>query len=760
MRAPHLSLLVVLVVLALSVGASMILPGRAAPPLATGSLQCVSITRVSVSSTGEQGNDDSNGAAISVDGRFVAMESDASNLAPNDTNGVSDIFVHDRQTGQTTRVSVASDGTQADHYSNDPVISADGRYVAFSSRANNLHPPGWEGTAIYVHDRQIGQTTLVSRSTCGRLANRDAFYPTISADGRYVAFETTATNLFHDDDCDGYCDPGNQYCDNNNLADIYMHDRQTGETTLVSFSPSNTYPWGGWNPRISADGRYVAHEGQITYYDNYRDVVLRDRVAGQTELISLALDGASAGNYGAQLASPAVISADGRYVVFESESTNLVPNDTNECGTPLPGICQDVFVSDRQTGQTSRVSVASDGSQANWQSRGGSISADGRYVVFDSDATNLVPNDPNGGADVFLHDRQTGETTRLSVASYGYQEGGGMDGVISADGRFVAFSSPANDLVPNDTNGDDDIFVCELGIGEPPTATPTATPTNTPTPTPTPTIPPTPTPSDVIHGQVTYVGAGIGGINLTLWRGSAGGSSLVQTTTTQANGGYQFTGVPPLLPGEWYRMQYRNGQDGNPSNANHLRNYQGPKITSLSGSGSTPGGDMELVDIDLEEPPNNAKVNLSANFNWNSRPSSPTDSYQFVLSGIANPNFQWTSGALGYVNSYGLSALPKGVWSGIPYNWGIKVTAQDGGSGVSNEQRTVTVNAPASQKETGGTGANRDYGKSYTLGDPVSSANGAYHFDLPLLALGGPFDLGFTLRYRSDYARKIGRAHV
>ena len=345
--------------------------------------------RVSVASDGTQSNHDSYNPSISADGRFVAFESEATNLVSGDTNNFQDIFVHDRQTGQTTRVSVASDGTQANGHSYAPSISADGRYVAFASLASNLVSGDTNGAwDVFVHDRQTGETTRVSVASDGTQAIGFFFgsSPSISADGRYVAFDSWATNLVSGD--------------TNDKPDVFVHDRQTGQTTRVS---------------VSSDGTQA--------------------------------------NNGAIYPS---ISADGRYVAFESNSTNLVSGDTNSV--------TDIFVHDRQTGQTTRVSVSSDGTQANggpgWSGNPSSISADGRYVAFHSYADNLVSGDTNSATDIFVHDRQTGVTTRVSIASDGTQANGfSASPSISADGRYVAFMSGATNLVSGDTNNDWDVFV-------------------------------------------------------------------------------------------------------------------------------------------------------------------------------------------------------------------------------------------------------------------------------------------------------------
>jgi len=463
---------------------------------AWGDPDCPVLTeRVSVSSTGQQaegtffqgccgnicidpsdfweryGRADSEDPAISADGRFVAFASIAVNLVPGDTNthrvrcvtdGTTmldqfwqhDIFVRDRLTQTTQRVSISTGGEEANGGCYTPAISGDGRYVTFASVATNPVEGDTNGRRdIFVHDRLTGQTERVSLSSTGEQANDhsggrgpDTRSP-ISADGRYVAFVSAASNLVPED--------------TNGMADIFLRDRQTGETKRVS--------------------------------------------------VSSAGEQANAGSWGAAL------SADGRYVAFASWADNLVPDDTNRKS--------DIFVHDTQTGQTTRVSVSSEGEQANGDSAGGrywmdmptavSISADGRWVAFDSVAGNLVPGDVDGLADVFVHDRQTGETfmvssqpaspgsepsisgdgrfvaftegtagmVRVYDRSTGTMETPGACGcgaqtllpnygsytpAISADGKFVAFASPSTNIVLNmgDTNASDDIFVYQVRGGD------------------------------------------------------------------------------------------------------------------------------------------------------------------------------------------------------------------------------------------------------------------------------------------------------
>jgi Tol biopolymer transport system component len=339
--------------------------------------------RASVSSSGDQADDASQKPSISADGRYIAFESYASNLVADDLYGYCDIFVRDKQTGATERVSVSSAGEEADNQSGECAISADGRYVAFESVASNL-VPGHTGYYwdIFVRDRLTGTTDLVSVSTSGDQGDDDSYGPAISADGRYVAFYAVASNLV------------------------------AGDTNGVL------------------------------------DVFVRDRLAGTTERVSVS----SSGEEGDDQSGSSCISADGRYVAFSSDATNLVPGDTNNQ--------DDIFVRDRLAGTTVRASISSSGEEADGVSRFPSITADGRYVAFQCNGTNLVPDDTNYGSDVFVHDLLGGTTERVSVSSCGGEANDGCSlASISPDGRYVTFYSIASNLVQGDTNECADVFI-------------------------------------------------------------------------------------------------------------------------------------------------------------------------------------------------------------------------------------------------------------------------------------------------------------
>jgi Tol biopolymer transport system component len=417
----------------------LVLPGQASAVDATAGV----ISRVSVSTSGVQANNHSTSTSISADGRYVAFDSEASNLVPGDTNGSQDVFVRDRQTGATSRVSVSGAGVQADCCSASPAISADGRYVTFGSSAPDLVPGDTnDAFDVFVRDRLAGTTRRISVSGAAGQANAGSTnYPKgISAAGRYIAFVSTATNLV----------PG----DTNGSDDVFLRDVQTGITRRVSVSGAGAQADGDSSgAAVSANGRYVTFYSSATNLvpgdtNEYFDVFRRDVQTRVTRRVSVS----STGIQGEDGSVDPAISADGRYVAFYSFARNLVPADTN--GSP------DVFLRDVQTGVTRRISISGTGAQGNGDSYTPAISPDGRYLAFESDASNLVPGDTNATTDVFVRDWGAGVTRRVSVSDSGVQ-GNKASGsaAIGSDDRQVAFHSWASNLVAGDTNGRFDIFV-------------------------------------------------------------------------------------------------------------------------------------------------------------------------------------------------------------------------------------------------------------------------------------------------------------
>ena len=410
--------------------------------------------RVSVSSAGVEGNSSSYFPSISANGWYVAFESVASNLVSGDTNGESDVFVRDTLTNTTTRVSVPSDGGEGNDRSELPSISADGRYVTFDSAASNLVSGDMNGSGdVFVRDTLTNITTRVSVSSDGGEGNAFSGYPSISADGRYVAFSSDSSNLVSGD--------------TNGRPDVFMRDTLMNTTTRVSVSSAGVKGnSSSYSPSISADGRYVAFVSDASNLvsddtNAEDDVFVRDTLMNTTTRVSVS----SAGIEGNNISHSPSISADGRYVTFQSLASNLVSGDTNGNG--------DVFVRDTLTNITTRVSVSSDGVEGNYHSSVPSISADGRYVTFGSGASNLISGDTNGVWDTFVRDTVTNITMRVLANSTGV-EGNNNSGSpsISADGRYVAFLSDANNLVGGDTNDSTDVFVHGMNIAPPSGKTP------------------------------------------------------------------------------------------------------------------------------------------------------------------------------------------------------------------------------------------------------------------------------------------------
>ena len=381
--------------------------------------------------------------AISATGQFVAFRSSDANIVGNDTNGKIDVFIHNRKSRKTRRVSVRTDGGEAVGGTSDhPSVSGDGRFVAFESRATNLVNGDNNLKAdIFVRDRKKKRTKRVSvRSNGAEAIGGDSSNPVISTNGRFVAFWSRATNLVSGD--------------TNAVADVFVHDRKKKRTRRVSIRSNGSQANGGsTSPSISADGRYVAFQSAATDLvkndgNGATDVFVHDRKTRKTRRVSVSSNGAEAFD----TSTKASISGNGRFVAFESLADTLVGGDTNNV--------RDVFIHDRQKRRTKIVSLRSNGKQGGGTSDGASVSASGRFVAFSSRAENLVRNDDNDVIDVFIRDRKAKKTRRVSVSSSRAQavDGDNDEPAISADGRFVAFWSDAVNLIKNDGNGSTDVF--------------------------------------------------------------------------------------------------------------------------------------------------------------------------------------------------------------------------------------------------------------------------------------------------------------
>ncbi len=387
--------------------------------------------------------------ALSANGRYAVFDSAATNLVSNDTNTVRDVFLRDLVSGTTTRVSASANGTEGASYSWGGLVSADGQYVAFSTLAANLF--NGDGNGFFdavVKDMQSGVVTSVSTSSTGVAGNGNSYARAMSSDGRFVAFNSYGTNLV--------------VGDTNGQLDVFVKDLVTGTTTRVSTSSSGVEASGYYSTAnaISGDGRYVGFfsvAGNLVSGDTNgsRDAFVKNVITGITTRVSTDSSGNQT-NLGSS-SSTAALSADGRYVAFHSTASNLVNGDTNSVS--------DGFIKDMLTGTTTRVTIGANGEQGNGNSYITSMSSDGRYVAFSSAASTLVAGDTNGAIDTFIKDTLTGELLRINVNSSGAEAGllsTSTGAALSADGRFALFSSTATNLINGDTNGVEDVFLRDL----------------------------------------------------------------------------------------------------------------------------------------------------------------------------------------------------------------------------------------------------------------------------------------------------------
>jgi Tol biopolymer transport system component len=407
--------------------------------------QVCDLERASLDASGAESDNHSGSFALSRDGRFVVFSSSATNLVPGDTNGREDVFVRDRLLNTVERVSVDSAGVEADLQSNQPTISADGRYVVFSSWAHNLVPGDTNDTNdVFLRDRTSATTTRVSVNALGVQGDSGSYQAAITANGRWITFLSSATNLVQGDV--------------NDARDVFLYDRETGALTLESVSTGGVQgnAWAGGSsggPFASADGRYVVFQSPATNMvsgdtNGFIDVFVRDRLLGATTRATMGTGGVQA-NAAVDVTS---ITPDARFIGLVSMASNLVPGDTNGQF--------DSFVLDRETGVTERVSVSSSGLEALGSSWACMLSEDGRYAVYSNTASNLVANDTNNTRDVFRRDRfaQTTEMVSRSVTGQ-VSNDHCVYPVVSGDGTTAGFATAASMLVFGDTNGFIDVFV-------------------------------------------------------------------------------------------------------------------------------------------------------------------------------------------------------------------------------------------------------------------------------------------------------------
>ena len=422
-----------------------------------GSMSAADTRQITSGIGGSHPDNDSGYPRITADGRYVVYASAASNIVPNDTNNAADIFLYDRVANTTELISVNSQSQQANGRSINPVVSPDGRYVAFDSEATNLTSGPTNGFSnVYLRDRVANTTELISVNMTGKPAIYGADSPGVSPDGRYVVFISGSYDLVPND--------------TNSDADIFLRDRQTGKTERVSVTSEGKQAnigIGGY-PSVSADGRYVVFDALEEIADglvpnddtNVDQVFLRDRQTGATTLLSKN----SAGVYGDDHSEVDrdAITSDGKYVVFDSGADHLIDNDNN--GE------RDIFLYTIQTGQLERVSVGAGGLESNGSSGyfGYQLSPDGRYFVFASAASNLVPGVTNKFYNVYWRDRARDTIERVGLSTRGDEPSYSDPNAaltalpaVSADGRYVAFQSSG--LTPGTTLPHVNLFLRDRG---------------------------------------------------------------------------------------------------------------------------------------------------------------------------------------------------------------------------------------------------------------------------------------------------------
>jgi len=418
------------------------------------------LTRASIASDGTEANQDSGEPQLNADGRFLVFSSSTDNLAPGHKPTSRDIYLRDRLLNLTTVVNRAPDGAPAaGGRSEHPSISDNGRFIVYSSYADNLAPNDANNAAdIFLYDREEDRTTCISVSPDGKQADGDSICPTISGNNRWVVYASKATNLT----------PG----DTNAKWDIFVYDRITRATERVSVSTKKEQGNGDsglLGIDIDDNGRYVVFASEATNLaqedtNGVADIFLRDRFkdTGETRRVSISSEFRQANG---KCFSPS-INGRGRYIGYISVAANLVPDDTNGCA--------DIFIFDFSSATTRRINISTDMEQADQAAGECDLDRSGRFVAFSSAASNLAPNDTGKHADIFLRDRQERVTSRINLAPDGMQADGlssdDRGGVsINADGRFVAFRSVSTNLVAGDANNKADIFIYDRTpeLGEP-----------------------------------------------------------------------------------------------------------------------------------------------------------------------------------------------------------------------------------------------------------------------------------------------------
>ena len=411
-----------------------------------------SFERVSVGTGNLEGNDDSFFASLSEDGNIVAFHSFVSNWG-SDQSGLNftDIFVRDRAMDTTVKISVGPNGGVSDQRSFDPIVSADGRYVSFTSYATNLvsgdtnrHGDQDDGLDVFLYDRVTGNLQRVSVNWKGEQIDANSV-GLITPDAKYLVFASNGEGIVEND--------RSSY----GKSAIYMRNLATGVIERITKAPNGAFPDGNVLGAVASfDGRYVAYlsdsKNIVTDNNGFRDIMLYDRQTDQTQIISKSYLGGSAND----ASGPVHITPDGRFITFRSYASNLVPNDTNGQS--------DIFIYDTVLEKMELVSISTSGAQGNGVSKDPAVCGDGRFVSYTSEATNLVSVPHNGHRQVYVRDRVT-ETTFLATGTDTFMGNGrGHRSTLSADCSTIGFATEADNIIVGDNNDSRDLFVGGLQI--------------------------------------------------------------------------------------------------------------------------------------------------------------------------------------------------------------------------------------------------------------------------------------------------------
>ncbi|PTQ87907.1 beta strand repeat-containing protein, partial [Agitococcus lubricus] len=405
-----------------------------------------SIVRLSLSSTQAQANGASQNATFSVDGTKVVFTSTANNLVAGDTNNVADIFIKDLVTGVVSCVSRDASGNQANGASQNATFSADGTKIIFTSTANNLVAGDTNNVAdIFIKDLVTGVVSCVSRDASGNQANGASQNATFSVDGTKVIFTSTANNLVSGD--------------TNSASDIFVKDLQTGIVTRLTTNSQGIQADGDtYEYNLSADGKKITFSSYASNLINGDtnfsfDIFVKDLQTGLVSRVSTSTNGTQA-NY--ESYRP-IFAPDGQKVLFQSAASNLIVGDNNNA--------LDYFVKDLNTGELICVTRNVTGQIANGESQYAIFSKDGKKIIFDSYASNLVSGDTNSTSDIFVKNLENGDVIRINLANNVQLNNQSIMPVLSNDGGKLLFTSSATNLVAGDSNNASDIFIIDLNDG-------------------------------------------------------------------------------------------------------------------------------------------------------------------------------------------------------------------------------------------------------------------------------------------------------